>query len=192
MTSRYKPTQYAAESGLGGVGWRCWSVVLLKPDCLERGLTGPVLCRIAASAKIVARDTVTVTQEQIFAHYDDLLADPERFAPVDVAADLRRRYVGSQVIVGLAHSIPWPGQQDTAARLRALLGHYDPSRASPDSIRGQFGTDSLAIARSEDRLIDNLIHTSDNPGTARRDFLIWFGRHRTSLLHPDPQPEAQP
>lgn len=187
MTGQYKQTYHAAETGLAGIDWRCWSVVLLKPDCLERGLTGPVLGRITACAKIVARDTVTVTQAQIFAHYDDLLADPERFAPVDVAADLRRRYVGSQVVVALAHRVPARGEPDTAAQLRALLGHYDPSRADLASIRGQFGTDSLTTARAANRLIDNLIHTSDDAEAARRDFWIWFGDDWTNLLTQPPR-----
>jgi hypothetical protein len=72
--------------------------------------------------------------------------------------------------------------------LRSLLGHYDPAVADRDSIRGYFGVDSLAIARSQNRLIDNLIHTSDDPGAARRDFLIWFGGDRTDLLHPLTRP----
>ena len=95
MTSRYQQADVAAQAGLADVDWRCWSVVLLKPDCLERDLVEAVLDRITACAQIVARDIVTATQAQIFTHYDDLLSAPERFAPVDVAADLCRRYVGS-------------------------------------------------------------------------------------------------
>lgn len=169
------------------VDWSQWSVVLLKPDCLERGLVAAVLARITAHAEIVATQTVTVTRDQIFAHYDDVLLAPEQYAPVDVAADLQRRYVGSQVVVSLACGPPpGPGLPDTATMLRSLLGHYDPAQASPDSIRGHFGTDSLIVARSQNRLIDNLIHSSDDPGAARRDFLIWFGPTRAGLLQPQP------
>jgi nucleoside-diphosphate kinase len=174
---------------LAGVDWSRWSVVLLKPDCLERGLVAPVLARVVAHALIVATQAVTVSTDQIFAHYEDMLLAPQQYAPVDVPADLQRRYVGSKVVIALAHG---PRRPDTATLLRSLLGHYDPAQASHDSIRGHFGTDSLMIARSQNRLIDNLIHTSDDPDAARRDFLIWFGSDRAHLLHPTPRPEDQP
>lgn len=189
MNSRHipGPDDAAQASSLDRTDWSAWSVILLKPDCLERGLAEQVLARIAAHAAIVAWQTAAVTEAQIFAHYDDLLREPERVTPVDVAADLRRRYAGQQVVTALAHGPgAGPGEPGTPARLRALLGHYDPAQASPCSIRGHFGTDSLAAARSQNRLIDNLIHTSDDPAAARRDFLIWFGAGRTGLLahHP--------
>jgi nucleoside-diphosphate kinase len=98
--------QPGSASIVAAMDWFRWSVVLLKPDCLERGLVGAVLARIAAHAEIVATQTVTVTREQIYAHYDDMLLAPEQYAPVDVAADLHRRYVGSQVVVALACGPP--------------------------------------------------------------------------------------
>jgi nucleoside-diphosphate kinase len=168
---------------LHATDWSAWSIVLLKPDCLERGLSEAVLARIAEHAIIVERQVVTVTEAQIFAHYDDLLEEPGRVAPVDPATDLRRRYVGQQVMTAVAHG-PAAGLGDpgTPALLRGLLGHFDPAQAAPGSIRGYFGTDSLMSARAQGRLIDNLIHTSDDPAAARRDFLIWFGLRRASLL----------
>jgi nucleoside-diphosphate kinase len=163
--------------------WSAWSIALLKPDCLERGLTDEVLARIAEHAVIIDRQVVTVTEAQIFAHYDDLLQWPERVAPIDPATDLCRRYVGQQVMTALAHGpASGPGEPGTPALLRGVLGHFDPARAAPDSIRGYYGTDSLMAARAQGRLIDNLIHTSDDPAAARRDFLIWFGPARASLL----------
>ncbi|RJL24037.1 hypothetical protein D5H75_31485 [Bailinhaonella thermotolerans] len=165
------------------IDWHRWSIILLKPDCLQRGLVEPVLARCAEHVQIIAQETVVVTQAQIFAHYDDLLRAPERLAPIDVPADLRRCYVGKHVVIALGHGpLARPGEPDTPARLRALLGHYDPARARPTSIRGHFGIDNLAKARSEGRLIDNVIHTSDDAAAACRDFLIWFGIDRTDLL----------
>lgn len=167
-------------AALARVDWSCWTVVLLKPDCLQRGLVDDVLAWIRSEVDVIARQQVTVTEAQIFAHYDDLFDRPERFYPVDVATDLRRCYVGKQIVVALGHGRP--GEPNTAARVRALLGHYDPARARPDTIRGHFGVDSLPRARAERRLIDNLIHTSDDPAAVCRDFVIWFGVDRADLL----------
>ncbi|MEU6721784.1 nucleoside-diphosphate kinase [Nonomuraea sp. NPDC046802] len=97
---------------------------------------------------------------------------------LDVPSELRRLYVGNQVMVALGHG------PDAAGRVRALLGHTDPAIAGPDTIRGHFGTDSLHAARSENRLINNLIHTSDHAAVVERDFDIWYGRDQRHLLTP--------
>jgi nucleoside-diphosphate kinase len=40
---------------------------------------------------------------------------------------------------------------------------------------------------AEGRLIDNIVHSSDDPSGAAYEFAIWYG-HATHLLHPPPQP----
>lgn len=151
---------------------------MLKPECVKRHLVIPVLNAISAEVTIIDRRIITVAAEQILSHYDDLLT-PEmtsHFSWVDVEADLRRHYVGQPIGINLAYA------SDAAARVRSLLGHYDPTRASPTSIRGRYGHDSAARARAEHRLIDNLIHSSDDPDGAQREFNIWYGPHARYLL----------
>ena len=161
---------------LHGVDWARWSVVLLKPDCLRRGLTDQVLARLEPAARIVHRRRVVVADWQIHVHYWDLLVDRDLFE-VDVPGCLRATYVGQQVEVALAH-----GEPGTPERLRDLLGHFDPSQAEPGTIRADLGTDSLTGARAQQRLVENLIHTSDHPRAARRDFGTWFGAGQHQLL----------
>jgi nucleoside-diphosphate kinase len=157
--------------------WTAWSVVLLKPDCLARGLMDQVLDAVSAEATLVDRRIVTPTETQIFAHYDDLLTTRRAyFTWVDVPADLRATYVGRPVGIALAHGA------DIARRLRRLIGHYDPARAPQYSIRGRFGIDSLPRAKAESRLLANIIHTSDDPAGAEREFGIWYGATQTHLL----------
>lgn len=163
-------------SVLADVDWHRYTVIVLKPDCLARGLVGPVLSWLESEVEIVTTDTVTVLDAQIFAHYADIIADRDWFT-VDVIEELRRIYIGNQVVIALGRG----ATSDTASRVRALLGHYDPTQADPNTIRGHFGVDSLERSRAEGRLIENLIHTSDPDSTAR-DFGIWFGANRHDLL----------
>lgn len=160
-----------------GPDWSRWTVVLLKPDCIERGLATEVLAWVGSELNLVDHRIVVPTEEQIFAHYDDLLTTRlAHFTWVDVAADLRHTYVGRQVGIALAHG------PDAAPRLRALLGHFDPAEADPGTIRGRYGSDSLGKAMAEGRLIRNTIHSSDNPDGAQREFGIWYGPGNTHLL----------
>jgi nucleoside-diphosphate kinase len=174
-------------SVLGGVEWSRFSVVLLKPDCLRRGLADEVLARIAAEGEIIARDTVTVQDWQIFVHYADLLVDADWFK-VDVADCLRRFYVGREVEIALARGTG----AGTPARVRGLLGHYDPQRAAAGTIRGDLGSDSQEKSRAENRLIENLVHSSDDDDAVCREFGTWFGASRYQLVGPAPAPGTAP
>ncbi len=174
-------------SVLGGVEWSRFSVVMLKPDCLRRGLADEVLARVAAEGEIIARSTVSVQDWQIFVHYADLLVDGDWFK-VDVAGYLRRFYVGQEVVIALLRG----SDTTTPARIRGLLGHYDPQRAAAGTIRGDLGTDSQEKSRAENRLIENLIHSSDDAATVCRDFGTWFGANRYELLDPAPAPGPSP
>jgi nucleoside-diphosphate kinase len=163
---------------LSGVDWTRWSVVLLKPDCVREGLVDAVLARIAEHADIVHCEQQEVVDWQVFVHYWDLLVDAD-WLDLDVAEALRSAYVGHQVVVALARGTEGV---DTPARLRALLGGNDPSSAQPGTIRADLGRDSMARARAEGRLLENLVHTSDNAEACSRDFGTWFGASRASLL----------
>jgi nucleoside-diphosphate kinase len=168
------------------VDWADWTVILLKPDCLRRGLVGPVLDRVGQTVTVSAVRTVAPTEEQVLAHYDDMLTPEISLAlGLDVPAELRRLFVGKQVVVALGHGYL------AASRLRAALGITDPARAAPDSIRGHFGADSLATARAERRLINNVIHTSDHVGVVERDFAIWYGAGNRHLLVPTTERSPQ-
>ncbi|NUS17025.1 MAG: hypothetical protein HOY69_37460 [Streptomyces sp.] len=155
-------------------------MVLCKPDAVERGLVDDVLCRLAApSLEFVARRMVQVQPWQIHVHYWDLLVDRDWFPDRDIPACLDSEYAGRTVVVALAY-----GRWGIQAWMRDQLGHFDPTAAAAGTIRGDLGDDSLARAVAEHRLIRNLVHTSDDPAAACRDFGTWFGAGRRDLLLP--------
>lgn len=162
-----------------GTDWPWWTVILLKPDCLARNLTGPVLSMVGEHVHVTAQQTVYPTAAQVFTHYADILPLSAQLG-VDVPTELRRIYLGRSVTVALGYG------PEAAARLRAVLGPTDPAKACSSTIRGRFGTDTLQAARSEGRLIDNLIHTSDHADVVARDLALWFGPGAATLLTPIP------
>ncbi|MEV0570520.1 nucleoside-diphosphate kinase [Dactylosporangium sp. NPDC050588] len=174
-----QPAAFAAVPGAAAVAWRDWTVVLLKPDCLRRNLAAQVLFWISGLVDLVDVRQVQPTEQQIFAHYDDMLPLSDELGR-DVPAELRRIFVGNTVIVALGHG---PG---AAGRVRALVGPTDPAIAPADTIRGRFADDTLAQAMADGRLVDNVIHTSDHAAAAHRDFAIWYGPTFAHLLDPTP------
>lgn len=156
---------------------RC-SVILCKPDAVQRGLVDGVLGRIAAAGVTVAsRIDVVVQPWQAHVHYWDLLVDADWFPDRNIPQCLDDAYAGKPVTVALAY-----GEPGIHPLLRQLIGHFDPTRAAAGTIRGDFGNDSLQAALDEKRLVHNLVHTSDDPDAARRDFGTWFGAARRDLL----------
>ncbi|WP_405064631.1 nucleoside-diphosphate kinase [Kribbella sp. NBC_01505] len=159
--------------------WTRWSVILLKPDCIRRGLINDVLDRIQRHVLVLAQRQVVVEDWQIFIHYWDMLVNKDWFPDRDIVRCLRDNYVGQEVVVALAHG---PEGADTPALVRSLLGHFDPTQAAPGTIRADLGADSLSLATSQARLIDNLVHASDDATAACRDFGTWYGANAWSLL----------
>ncbi|MFF2478717.1 nucleoside-diphosphate kinase [Streptomyces sp. NPDC058066] len=163
-----------------GIDFDRWAVVLCKPGAVERDLVDAVLDRIeSAGVSILGRMELVAKAWQAHVHYWDLLVDRDWFLDRDIAACLDEAYVGQRVTVALAHG--GPGMH---ARLRDLLGHFDPTHAAAGTIRADLGQDSLEAALAEKRLVRNLVHTSDDADAARRDFGTWFGAGRRDLLTP--------
>ncbi|MFI5534143.1 nucleoside-diphosphate kinase [Kitasatospora sp. NPDC051853] len=169
----------AAGAVVDGVDWERFSVVLLKPDCVRRDMADIVLAALAerGDVEVVHSRPVSVAPWQIHVHYWDMLVDADWWLPLSIPYCLEQTYVGQSVVVALVR-----GAAGTPARLRGLLGHFDPDQAGPGTIRGDFGADSLADARDAGRLVENLIHTSDDTAAVARDFGTWFGANRRDLL----------
>ncbi|WP_203590729.1 nucleoside-diphosphate kinase [Streptomyces sp. SID13031] len=161
--------------------WSRWSVILLKPDCVQRGLVDVILERVGRDVSVVGQMNVTVADWQIFVHYWDLLVNADWFTDREVVSCLRDSYVGQQVTVALAHGSEGA---DTPTVVRSLLGHFDPSKATPGTLRADYGVDSLELASAQGRLVDNLIHSSDDSVASCRDFGIWYGANRWNLIAP--------
>ena len=132
------------------------TLVLIKPDGVERRLTGAILARIEAKGYTVAELKKTeATRAILEEHYAEHQGKPFYEPLVEfmlsgpiVAAVLE----GQRVIEGF----------------RSLAGTTDPTTASPGTIRGDFGRDWGTAVQQ------NLVHGSDSPESAAREIGIWF------------------
>ena len=132
------------------------SLVLVKPDGFQRGLSGEVLRRIEAKGyTLVALNIVTPTRELLTPHYAEHEGKPfyepllEFMSSGPVVAAVIE---GHRCIEGF----------------RALAGATDPTAALPGTIRGDLGRDwGLKVQQ-------NIVHGSDSAESATREIGIWF------------------
>jgi len=128
------------------------TLVLLKPDTLQRGLAGRILARFEARGlRLAALRMLRMTPELAAGLYQEHVGKP--FYPPLVA------YMTSSPILALA--LQGPG---VIGVVRAMMGPTDGSQAPSGTIRGDFG---LSKAR-------NLVHGSDGPESAARELALFF------------------
>ena len=132
------------------------TLVLIKPDGVQRQLTGAILARIEAKGYVVTDiSMVQPDQARLEEHYDEHRGKPFFEPLVEFmlsGPSVAIRLEGDRVIEGF----------------RSLAGTTDPTTAAPGTIRGDLGRDwGLKVQQ-------NLVHGSDSPESAARELAIWF------------------
>ncbi|MDK8835977.1 nucleoside-diphosphate kinase [Actinomyces urogenitalis] len=131
-------------------------LILIKPDAVQRHLTGEILRRIDAKGyDLIALRREIATPEILQRHYAEHV--DKSFYPSIV------EYMTSGPLVAVVargHRV--------VEGLRSLIGPTDPTTAPPGTIRGDLGRDWGTDA------IENLIHGSDSDESAEREIAIWF------------------
>lgn len=128
------------------------TLVLLKPDAVQRGLVGTILARYEAKGlTILALELVEVDAELAAAHYAEHV---ERGYYRDLEAFITGGPLVAMVLEGAG----------AIEVVRAMNGATDSAAAAPGSIRGDF---SLYKTR-------NLVHASDAHDSAAREIALWF------------------
>lgn len=166
------------------------SLVLLKPDTVQRSLVGEVIKRFEqAGLKISAMKMIIPTEEQLLAHYnkDDewyerkgkgIVAELESQGqtidrePIEYGKDIIRtvvHYMTAAPVVAMVME----GNMATAV-VTKLVGTTEPSTSDVGTIRGDYTVDSYGHATYENRAVRNLVHQSESPDEAEREIAIWF------------------
>jgi nucleoside-diphosphate kinase len=129
------------------------TLVLVKPDAMQRGLAGEVISRLERRGlKIVAIRLLKVTKPLAKQHYAEHEGKPFFPGLVD--------YITSSPIIAAV----FEGNNAIAAT-RQTMGATSPTEAAPGSIRADFG-----LERGR-----NLTHASDSPASAKREIALFFG-----------------
>lgn len=128
------------------------TLIILKPDCMERRLCGTVLARFeAAGFEIHACKMTRLSSAQLREHYAHVAAKP--FYP-EIEVFMSSRPVIVAVLVG----------EQVVSRVRDLLGPTNSQLAPKGTIRGDFGTEMMR----------NVCHASDSPAAAEAEMRRFF------------------
>ena len=128
------------------------TLVLLKPDSVQRNLSGELINRIEKIGfKIIGLKLMILDQTKAHEHYKEHKTKP-------FFNDLVS-FITSGPIGAIAFQGP-----DCVQKIRNIMGNTNPSDAAPGTIRGDFGI-SLSM---------NLIHGSDSTESAERELQIFF------------------
>jgi len=128
------------------------TLVLVKPDAFERGLTGEVLMRFERKGlRPVAMKLITVDEELANRHYAEH-TDKPFFG--ELISFITRAPLVALVLEG----------ESAVEAARQVIGATNPLEAAPGSIRGDYAVE----------VTFNLVHGSDSDESAEREIELWF------------------
>ncbi len=166
------------------------SLVLLKPDTVQRSLVGEVIKRFERTGlKISALKMIVPTEAQLLEHYnksdewyerkgkgviEDLKSQGQEITkePMEYGKDIIRtivHYMTAAPVVALILE----GNQACSV-VTKIVGTTEPSTSDVGTIRGDYTVDSYGHATYENRAVRNLVHQSESPEEAEREIAIWF------------------
>lgn len=171
------------------------TLLLIKPDGVERGLTGAIIDRFErVGLQVTAIKKVRPSKEQVLGHFptdqDWLIgmgnktletyakygADPIEELGTDSPLEIGQRifewnkeYLGSGPVVAIALS-----GLHAVDVVRKLIGDTLPFRAAPGTIRGDYASTSPAFANAAQQAVKNLVHASGTIEEAKNELRNWF------------------
>lgn len=156
------------------------TLILFKPDALQRGLVGEILTRFEkVGLKIVATKMIEPGKEHYYTHYEEIgqMISRRGQASFDVALQLM---IQGPVIAMVLEGV------ESVALVRKLVGPTEPKSASPGTIRGDFSHMSFGYADKNSIGVANLIHASGDEKEAKLEISHWFSDselHSYSSVH---------
>lgn len=166
------------------------SLVLLKPDTVQRSLIGESIKRFEQTGlKISAMKMVVPTEAQLLDHYNKDDAWYERKGqgiveelkeqgtaiekePIEYGKDIIRTVVHYMTAAPIVAMI-MEGNKAVSV-VTKIVGTTEPATSDVGTIRGDYTLDSYSHATLENRAVRNLIHQSESVEEAEREIKIWF------------------
>ena len=166
------------------------SLVLLKPDTVQRSLIGEIIQRFERTGlKISAMKMIVPTEAQLLVHYNkteewyerkgkgiveelEKAGKPITKPAAEYGKDIIRTIVTYMTAAPVVAMI-LEGNKAVPV-VTQLVGSTEPATTVVDTIRADYTVDSYYHATYENRAVRNLVHQSESPEEAEREIAIWF------------------
>ena len=136
------------------------TLVIIKPDGLQKSLTGSILTRLSESKlTIIGCKIKAVSRELAELHYCHMKDKP--FFE-EIVRYLMGEYHTKRIMVMVYYG------DDAIQKVRKICGATNPEEAEPGTIRGSYGRITTK------GIYENVIHASSDPNDVEREIKLWF------------------
>jgi nucleoside-diphosphate kinase len=142
------------------------TLILLKPDAVQRGLVGEILQRFErVGLKIVGMKMLTPTIDHASGHYTEDLA-------IRRGEHVRKMMI-DMLVSGPIVALVLEGVE-AVELARKLIGSTEPKSSAPGTIRGDYSHVSFKHTDAHNSKMYNLIHGSSSVDEAKEEIAVWF------------------
>ena len=154
------------------------TLVLLKPDAVQRAVMGRILSRLEdAGFKVVGMKMVWVDKKFALKHYTEELA---KRAGAHVREMIAQFLTTGPVVAMVVEGV------NAIENMRKMVGSTEPKAAAPGTIRGDFSHMSYGYADAKKVPVKNLVHASSSAKDAVAEIKLWFSQkelHSYKTVH---------
>lgn len=144
------------------------TLVLFKPDAVQRGIVGEILTRFErVGLKIIGTKMIFPDRDHYYRHYEDIGHMVTRRGQETFDITLEMMLMGP-VIAMVLEGV------ESVSLVRKMVGGTEPKSSAPGTIRGDFSHMSFEYADGKKKGIPNLIHASGDPEEAEKEIGHWF------------------
>lgn len=176
------------------------SLVIIKPDGVQRSLIGEIIRRYERSGlKLVALKLIIPDEEMVKKHYlsqpgwpeaagnkliksyesrgqKSSFSNPKKAGQVILRRNIK--FITSGPIVAMI----WQGNEAVGV-VKKITGGTEPLTSDVGTIRGDLTLDSYDLGDADDRAVRNLVHASGSPEEAKKEIPIWFSKKEILKYH---------
>lgn len=144
------------------------TLIILKPDTIQRGLIGEVITRFErAGLKIVAMKMVAPDELHFHKHYEGISNLISRWGQ-DIYDITLKQMTETPVIAFVLEGI------EAVSHVRKMVGTTDPKDSAPGTIRGDYTHITRGYTNPIGSTLPNILHASGNAEEAEKEIELWF------------------
>lgn len=144
------------------------TLIVLKPDAVQRGIVGEILTRFEkAGLKMVAMKMVAPDEEHFHNHYEGISKLISRWGE-DIYNVTLSHMTEAPVIAVVLEGV------EAVQHVRKMVGTTDPKDSAPGTIRGDYTHVTRDFTNGQGGTLPNILHASGDVGEAVKEIKLWF------------------